>query len=543
MAEKLSKKEWEAVIDDISVEAGKQWLQDMHDRGWFEANELGQKGNYEQVKAYLMNQYPYESVTNEDIKKLQQIKPLGWATFLNKNAKDPRVLAEEAEMEKYLPLLQGIAKPGEDWYSLGGAELKYKATEEPFKFKYTKEDQKKFLDNLAKYQQIYDRGNLVKEMHGSPEYWVGSLVAPSATAEIDNAVANGVDVDPATVGKLAALDVGANSLMFAAPEFAPMRGQAPLMNVVTRGRNTVTPILDAAFQAGVEAGRQGAVEGLSETGQEANWVAPMVAGGAGATRPAIVQTAQSTAARLPGQWFKDFSRGIGRATRTGDPTAIERDQAERLIRLYNKDLATKKLFAELNERTKKKLGWEVGELMPHSDRVALEAANGDLMNDYLKLFNLSKNADGTIPVDEVLAAYDKPLYDLVGRTYDKAYLMDKGMPRGSKPGAKPITLKNAFINRKKTDELYSKLFPAKYGMEDNAAMRAGLNAGNVIGSLGTRWEPTFKTNPFNTLESAVEFVTGEDKTSDNYKKEEWYKNLSDESKKIIDKAFEKKNKK
>ena len=200
-------------------------------------------------------------------------------------------------------------------------------------------------------------------------------------------------------------------------------------------------------------------------------------------------------------------------------------------------------FAELNERTKKKLGWEVGELMPHSDRVALEAANGDLMNDYLKLFNLSKNADGTIPVDEVLAAYDKPLYDLVGRTYDKAYLMDKGMPRGSKPGAKPITMKNAFINRKNTDELYAKLFSAKYGMEDNAAMRAGLNAGNFVGAIGSRWEPTFKTNPYNTLESAVEFVTGEDKTSDNYKKEEWYKNLSDESKKIIDKAFEKKNKK
>lgn len=546
MADKLTKREWEAVIDDIAVEAGKQWLQDMHDRGWMEANELGQKGNYEQVKSYLMSQYPYESVTNEDIKKLQQIKPLGWATFLNKNAEDPREIHKRAEMEKYMPLLQGIAtnntKDDQDWYTMAAPALKYKASQEPFNFPYTKEGFNEFLGNLSKYQQVYDRGQILKDMQRSPAYYVGSLVAPSATAEIENAVATGADLSPSTVAALAATDVGANSVMFAAPEFAPLKGQAPLMNAVTRGRNTVTPFLDAAFQAGVEAGRQGAVKGLSETGQEANLAAPVVAGIAGATRPAIVQTAQSAAARGPGQWFKDFSRGIGRATRTGDPTAIERDQAERLIRLYNKDLATKKLFADLNERTKKKLGMEVGELMPHSDRVALEAANGDLMNDYLKLFHLSKNADGTIPVDEVLAAYDKPLYDLVGRTYDKAYLMEKGMPRGSKPGAKPITLNNAFINNKNSDALYAKLFPAKYGMEDNAAMRAGLNVGNVIGSLGTRWEPTFKTNPYNTLESAVELVTGEDKTSDNYKKQSWYKKLSAENKKLIDEAFKNKDK-
>lgn len=547
MAEKLTKREWEAVIDDIAVEAGKQWLQDMHDKGWYEANELGQKGNYEQVKAYLMSQYPYESVTNEDIKKLQKIKPLGWATFLNKNTEDPREIHERAEMEKYLPLLQGIAKndskDNQDWYTMGASALKYKASQEPFNFPYTKEGFNEFLGNLSKYQQVYDRGQILKDMQSSPEYYVGSLVAPSATAEIENAVATGADLSPSTVAALAATDVGANSLMFAAPELSVGKGYAPIMNAATKGRTTVTPILDAAFQAGVEAGRQGAVAGLSETGQEANWAMPVAAFGAGATRPALVSTTQAATAKIPGKWWKDFSKGVGRATRAGDPTAAERDQTERLIRLYNKDLATKKLYAELNERTKKKLGQEVGELMPHSDRVALEAANGDLMNDYLKLFHLSKNADETIPVDKVLSAYDKPLYDLVGRSYDKVYLMEKGMPRGSKPGAKPpINLQNAFINKKNTDALYAKLFPAKYGMEDNAAMRAGLNAGNLVGAIGTRWEPTFKTNPVTKSQEVLEFVTGEDKTSENYKKEEWYKNLSDEYKKIIDKAFEKKDK-
>lgn len=543
MAEKLTKREWEAVIDGIAVKAGKEWLQDMHDKGWYEANELGQKGNYEQVKAYLMSQYPYESVTNEDIKKLQQIKPLGWATFLNKNTEDPRKTHERAEMEKYMPLLQGIAtnksKDDQDWYTMAAPALKYKAAQEPFNFPYTKEGFNEFLGNLSKYQQVYDRGQILKEMQSSPSYYVGSLVAPSATAEIENAVATGADLSPSTVAALTATDVGANGLMFAAPELSVGKSYAPIMNAATKGRTTVTPILDAAFQAGVETGRQGAVAGLSETGQEANWAMPVAAFGAGATRPALVSTTQAATSKIPGNWWKDFSKGVGRATRAGDPTAAERDRAEALMRLFNKDIPNKKRFTELNSRINKEKIGEVGELMPHAQRRALEDANIDLMNDYLKLYRLERNADGTIPVQKVLDAYDQPIYDLVGRQGDRVYLMGRGWPLGTKPGQKPI---EGFVNRKNTDELYSKLFPAKYNMEDNAAMRAGLTAGNLVGDIGSRWEPTFKTNPYDKLESALEFVTGEDKTSDNYKKQSWYKKLSAENKKLIDEAFKNKDK-
>lgn len=529
MAEKLTKREWETIIDDIAVEAGQQWLQDMHDRGWYEANDLGQRGNYEQVKHYLMSQYPYESVTNEDMDKLQRIKPLGWATFLNKNGPDPRIPYEAAEMKKYLPLLMGVAKDKQDWYSVDAPKLKYMASGEDFKFPYTKEGFREFLGNLAKYQQMYDRGELVKEMHNDPRYLIGSLVAPSATAEIDNAVATGADLDASTVGKLAALDVATNGAIFAAPEFAVTGKSAPILNYITKGRNAWTPILDAGVQGVVETGRQYGKTKLSETGQQMDWTAPILASSTGATRPALVTTTQSVLNKL-GPGFRDFAKGVGRATRSGDPTAAERDYLEKLLHIYNRDVPKKKAMSPSATNR-----YGTNELLPHGEFLELKAANGDNVNKYLELFKIGKNKDGTINVNEVLKQYDMPIYDVVGRNSDNVYLARSG---GLPSNANQIPNKSGFVNMTDTDNLYKQLFPVKYNLEENKATRAGLKFGNAIGDLGSRVEPAIKGNPLDALNALMNSESSKTK----YKDEAWYKLLTAEQQEIIDEAFRSKNK-
>jgi hypothetical protein len=62
--------------------------------------------------------------------------------------------------------------------------------------------------------------------------------------------------------------------------------------------------------------------------------------------------------------------------------------------------------------------------------------------------------------------------------------------------------------------------------------KAGMKAGEILGDVGGRVEPTFKVNPLNPFRDSPL-----SKKSDDYKKTEWYSRLSDRSKEIVDAVF------
>ena len=147
--DKLSRQEWENALEKIAVGAGKAWLEDMRSKENYDADELGQKGVHDRVLMRLMEEYPYEKVSNSDIKGLEKTKTLDWANFVNGVGGDPRAVREKSDIDKYLPLLKGVAKEGQDWYSIGADALKYRAANE-FGFPYTKEGFKELLGKLEK---------------------------------------------------------------------------------------------------------------------------------------------------------------------------------------------------------------------------------------------------------------------------------------------------------------------------------------------------------------------------------------------------------
>jgi hypothetical protein len=66
--------------------------------------------------------------------------------------------------------------------------------------------------------------------------------------------------------------------------------------------------------------------------------------------------------------------------------------------------------------------------------------------------------------------------------------------------------------------------------------RAGMKVGTALGDIGGRVEPVIKVNPLNPFVSDSPLSD----RPDAYKDTQWYRNLSKESKAIVDEAFKKK---
>lgn len=548
---KLSRQEWENALEKIAVGAGKAWLEDMHSKEYYEANELGQKGVHDKVLKRLMEEYPYEKVSNSDIKSLEKTKALDWAKFVNKVGADPRAIRDKAEFDKYLPLLKGVAEEGKDWYSAGGDALKYKAADE-YGLPFTKEGFDEFLSNLGKYQNMYDRAQLVKEM--GEEYPVRSTIAkllfPTAYRGIENAVADpeNRDLSAAQALALTGLDAGVDIGQFLSPSLQ-MPGsyfaRRPLMNATA----------DAILQGALEAGRQAGGESIADV--EADYVnVPLATITAGATRPGLIGTTQQILSGFTGPGATSFRRGIVGSTRAGNPVVQERKALEDGIELYNSLLKREANLAKSGTNQanivfdlpeKKKMGSaKTADMLrsvldPLKGKVEIKETtlpDGSIATDFIKG---AAPASGPIDKEKLLNLYDNLYPGFMGKLNNGKVTVSKDVGRISVNGDPENYANIAKINQfltPRTESILRTAIPNKMAELEgmNEWYRRGLKTGTVLGNIGGRVEPVIKVNPLNPFVSDSPLS----ERPDAYKDTQWYRNLSKESKAIVDEAFKKK---
>lgn len=539
MAEKISKLEYDDVLATAALDAAKARVKTYianNKEPSLERQEDMVRSNYEDFLKKLKREYPYDKVSRDTLTAIKTFdsdkmqKYLYQYGIFNRTAPSPLEYAKAIKAADIMPLLKGVAKPGADWLSMDREDLKTFGREHGYDVK-SKEGYAALLKDIGEQQVNYERAQLAKEAKEQMgwSYWPRKIIAPSAMQEFENAIMTGGDYDESTAAKMGALDAVANTLMWEAP------------GIPFTKSNIANGVLGAITQAGAEAGRQGGEVALTKNGQEFDIAPVMFAGGAGATRPAIIGTVQGAVSRVPGEGAAQFSRGVAKALKTGDPAARESEKLARSVLDFNKNVNKSK---ELSELVAKETEQEVKEVVEdpmllkhvvenskqHATTKYVEplakaekAISASRLPEKAKFLGVSPEADGTYDAVKILTEYNKPLYAKLRNTDGVAsfgHPFDK-VPEVAQPSR---------VLDKETRETFRRMFPAKYVDESqsNAWTKAGLTTGNLLGGFGSRVEPTFKLKADKV---------GVEKT---YKDEPWYKGMSVRSRKIIDEAFKKK---
>ena len=543
--EKLSREEWLDAIHDVAVDAGNNYVK------FVEQYDTPAEGLDEKVigdiENFLKKKYTYEQVSNDDIETLKKFTPESiWKWEVHSKADgdeyDPRAKHEAAELAKYMPFLKGVASEGTSWLD-GRKDLKLIGSQ--MGFDYNREGLGKFLEKLRKYQTVYDRSQIMKEMRESVWYWPMKLAYPSLMEGVENAVSTGSDLTKGQAAALMGMDAGTNVAMFALPGTSALKVQNPI----------AAGVLDAVGQGALELNRQYSKSDIDPT-LEADPAQAIAAATFGATRPAIVGTAQAAVSKIPGKTAMAISRGIGKSSRAGNPVENERETIMQLFKNHN-DLLTKnreKLAnqpmnrVDLTPAENAMLKEEVGGHFNNISVVDTENMLGSKrVEEMAKTLGVKAKEDGTYNIDDIMNAYDrKPVYSWFVKGNETK--IDNPTPTASdtrtlttweKIGRMLTEPEKGWQSSEKLFQLtpenaaqYKSLFPAKYADEAQASKErtAGLILGKILGDFGGRFEPTFKLNPLNV--GPQNFPE--------YRKQDWYTRLGPKSRAIIDEAFKKK---
>lgn len=542
--EKLYRNEWEDVIHDVSLDAAKAYVKWVKNNSKTPPAEGLEESVYNNINGFLRKKYPYDAIQNDDMEALKNFSSDDlWRWQLHGDSYDPRRKHEAEEMMKYLPFVQGIAPEGESWLD-NRNDLKLKASE--LGFSYDQEGLSKFLNKLAKYQGVYDRGQLMKEMRESGWYWPTKFAFPSLMEGIENAVSTGSDLTKGQAVALGITDAGTNVGMFGLPGAGAK---------VLKSSPILAGALDATGQGLLELNRQYSKSDIDPT-LEADPRQAIMASLFGSTRPAIVGTAQGAVSKIPGKNAMAISRGIGKSSRAGNPVENERETIMQLFKNHN-DLITKNREKLVNQPLNRvdltpienaKLKEEIGGHFNNVSVVDTENMLGSKrVDDMAKTLGVEAKADGTYNIDDIMKAYDKkPVYSWFVK--GKETKIDNPTPSATdtreltkweKIGRMLTEPEKGWQSSEKLFHLnpenavqYKSLFPAKYADEAQAskARTAGLIIGKALGDFGGRFEPTFKLNPLNV--GPQNFPE--------YRKQDWYTRLGPKSRAIIDEAFKKK---
>ena len=520
MDEKLYRNEWEDVIHKAAMDAARAYVKFVKANSAAAPSKGLEESEYNKIKDFLKTKYPYDSISNEDMDVLSNFSSDDvWKWKIHGDKYDPRRKHEAEELVKYLPFLDGVAKEGESWMD-GMDDMKLVASQ--MGFDYSREGVAKLLDKLQKYQTVYDRGQLMREMRKDPRYWPMKIAYPSLMEGIENAVSTGDDLSVGDAVKLGLLDAGTNAAMFEVPGAGAKAVSSPI----------AAGVLDASLQGGFELGRQYGKTFIDPT-QEADPAQALAAAAFGATRPGIVGTLQAGVARIPGKEAMAISRGISKSTRAGNPLELERESILELVRNHNRliqnnrDIISRTGMAKLHvdPATNARLASTPGGVLTNRSVYDTERMLGSKrVNDMAELLGVKPKPNGMYDTEQFMKAYErKPVYtwDVEGAT-TKLTSPVKGFKSAD----------NLFQLSPETAAQYKALFPAKYADEAQASKlrSAGLVLGKIAGDFGGKFEPTFKLNPFNA--GPQNFPE--------YTKQDWYTRLGPKAQAIIDEAFKKK---
>lgn len=562
----ISKLQYAETLEKAAMDAAnervKQYNQIYKELPYDAVDEMTKK-YYLDFLQKLKAAYPYDNVTLDDLSAIKNYSSDKMQEYLyqfnapNRRALSPTEHVKAIKAADILPLLQGVAKEGRDWTSMDNMELKKFGYDHGYDVK-NKEGYAKLLKDIGEQQINYDRAKIAQEAKDQMgwTYVPRKVIAPSAMQEFENAIMTGGDYDASTAAKMGAVDALTNAAMLEAPSIRFVK------NNMTNG------ILGAIAQAGGEATRQGLEAGLSDNGQSFD-IAPVVfAGSAGATRPAIIGTAQGAVSRIPGENMAQFSRGIAKALKTGDPSAREAEQLASSVLNYNQNVVNyNNIYDDVMDLLKSMTEIEFnrkavdmirkGNKLPSTDKYLqlkdlLEYTFGpnngrpykELLSTHsveplakvenaiaaskvpekAKVLGVAPEADGTYSAAKILDSYNKPLW---AHQDVKNGIASFGAPNYiSKTFREPVRVLD-----NESNAVFRQMFPAKYMDESqaNAWTKAGLNIGKALGAIGGRAEPTFKLTGSKLVVKKT------------YKDENWYQALPLRSKKIIDEAFKKKD--
>ena len=606
MSEKITEATWRDYLEAAAVRATDSKAEQY--RVLTNGKDLDDDAREKTYKAYLerlKTAYPYKSAKMADLEAIDMFDAERMRAYLdqfnapNRTAPSPTEYRKAAKAADILPLLQGVAKEGNDWYGMQSDDLK----EIGAKLGYNVRDPqgyKEFLDEISEQQINYDRAKLwedYKTKSGDFNYALDNILYPSAMQELQNAVLTGEGSEDA-VKKLAYMDKVANVATAGMPSVPVSKVASPLARL-TKSAWLKSPITtgmtQAVLQGVTEAGRQGMKENLSETGIKFDKSAPFVATSLGATAPGMIGTVRQLVSQSQGKAARDFGRGLMKATRYGDPVAIERSGIEDLLNRYNNFTNNQetgiRIVTEAVNRAREKLSKyprvnaeeiakEVQKSFPEFasrplDKVVEFVNRGQMPQGYRTLVSYPldeladlnmkpkvnrilkylgsgyKGADGKVLVDKVLERYDKPVAAIT--MLDGASL--KPAPSdvirnnqkienvlrvsNSKYRSKNVARGAEELSKESLDQ-FQKLFPAKAAEAYNkktGSYKAGEVLGQLLQNAGGRVEPTIKVNPFKIPDAVLDDKPLKDV---DYKDEQWYKNLSVKSRKIIDDAFKNK---
>lgn len=348
---------------------------------------------------------------------------------------------------------------------------------------YTDEGYKDFMADLTMAQNLQTRSGIMADLQDQWWYLPTSIVYPSMMEEAENQIMTGKG-DDWDLAKLGVLDAGANLLEFGAPGF---KGFSAPERSVTRGYNAATnlgnklnpathlpgtfaPELGAVLEQGaVEAGRQYGKTLVDDHLEPDNG---MILGtvGAAATRPALFgigSFGQGTGA------VKDFQRGLQKASRVGDPVLAERAELQGAYPYFDKYRQDIGLEGFLNAHPDVPVKGNLQPILTIAEEA--EKNQASKVTNLLKAFGIDPGKPSSMEqfskttLGDVMNMYD---YQMGNKMFTPEQLNFLGM---SAP-AKKAELANKAVG-------------------SNGAYLAGIGAGNFIGEVGSRIEPTFNVTP------------------------------------------------
>lgn len=543
--EKMTKGTWEELLQKAAIEAARERVK-YNVKNKYGRSDGDEKKYFEKYLRQLEKELPYETASNEDIELVTGFgaEPLfKWFDF---GGISPRDNAKRIEASKILPVLTGVAKEGEDWMSLPRGKMDELAVSMGFK-PGDPAERGAFYDKIRQYQTDLDRARIAKEMQDTPEHLAMSLVYPSLTEGIDNAVATGGDLSPAQATKLGLLDFGVNGAMMSIPGLRTGLGGKSVGDNVFRGSRAIfefnptsKDILNAVLQGGsqgaAEMGRQ-IVKGVIDDELEGDYkVAPLAAATLGATTPGIVGTVSTGLSKF-GPGAREYARGINKTVRSMDPMLVERQKLDNTVSKFNalqdkvaEDNKWFKVAKELRDYALEKADDEA--TVPNLDfyKSAVSTAPYPLgkSKDILRtqdfpttaeIIKVKPGANGKYSAMDILNAYDREPVQFLELGADGKYTAVDRLSEGD----------SRIALGPSNEQAYAQAFPARYAdlLERTPNIEKGMAIGNFLQDIGSRIEPTIK--------GTVNAIA-----PPSYKDAPWYRKLDPERRRIIDEAYKKK---
>ena len=122
----ISRENWDKVLTQAAVRAAKAKMEANKKILGKEQDQKDGDKYFDEYLRRLRNAYPFDSIKETDLASIDQYSGDSTRKWLDRvrGVPSPTDYTVQAEAAKILPLLNGVAENGADWYSMGSDALK-----------------------------------------------------------------------------------------------------------------------------------------------------------------------------------------------------------------------------------------------------------------------------------------------------------------------------------------------------------------------------------------------------------------------------------